>query len=158
MPLIPKLTTNLDSSRKSVSTSIRLAKVSIMRRSLRFPESSGSPFGIIHFQRGASAGLRLFRARLNLLRTGKGREHFGGHAQRLSRFDQAGLPLLERALIVALLGESRLGAGAAIPQHGIDVTAQQSGDIHLHGFTANVVRVDLLAVDRPMAILGEHDG
>ena len=80
----------------------------------------------------------------------------GMSRSRLQR-DQAVLPLLQRAVVVALLGEARLRLGAAIAQHRVDVAAEQRRDVHLHRLAAHVVGLHLLAVDRAVAILREHD-
>src|SRR6185295_11395009 len=41
---------------------------------------------------------------------------------------------------------------------GIDIAAQQSRDIDLHGFTAQVIAIHNVAVDWSVLVLGEHDG
>ena len=62
-----------------------------------------------------------------------------GMSSVLLQLHQAVLPLLERALVVALLRESRLRLHAAIAQHRVDVAAEQRRDVHLHRLAADVV-------------------
>src|SRR2546425_4342012 len=68
--------------------------------------------------------LRGFRFDPNLVLAGECGQHFDGNVQRFLKLDQTGLPLLQRALIVALLGEPRLRLRASIAERRIDVAPQ----------------------------------
>ena len=62
-----------------------------------------------------------------------------GHVEIPLERNQAGLALLERALVVAFLREARLRLHAAIAKHRIHVAAEQRRDVHLHRFPPDVV-------------------
>ena len=100
---------------------------------------------------------RRFGLGQDLFRRRQRREHFRRDVEVALERNQAGLALLERALVVAFLREARLRLHAAVAQHRIHVAAEQRRDVHLHRFPPDVVGLHLFAVDRSVAILREHD-
>ena len=107
--------------------------------------------------RGLRPGLGRLGLGLDLVQGGQARQHLGRDVEVLLQLDEALLALLERPLLVALLREARLRLLAAVAQRRVDVAAEQGRDVHLHGLAADVVRLDLAAVNRPVAVLREEN-
>ena len=118
------------------------------------PRGSGSAPAERRLRRAAAPASALARISSG---DGSAASTSGGMSRSRLQRDQAVLALLERAVVVALLREARLRLGAAVAQHRVDVAAEQRRDVDLHRLAPHVVRLDLLAVDRPVAVLREHD-
>ena len=102
---------------------------------------------------------RFFRAALNLFGAWKGCEDFGRDVLcEACEFCEALLAFGQCLVGVAFFREARAGALASVSQEGVDVSAEECGDIDLHLFPLQVGIVHDFAVDGARFVLREHDG
>ena len=100
------------------------------------------------------------RLGLDLVETRQTREHFCGDLQAVDvglEFIKAPLTLFQGAIVVTLLGESRLGLLTAVLEHRVNVSTEQRADVDLHRLSPHVILVDFVSVDRTGFVLRKQN-
>jgi hypothetical protein len=113
---------------------------------------------LLRRQRRRSSRFRNLRLFQNLFRARQAGQHIRRDKPIADQLGQALLAFIQGFVGAAFFAEAGFGGGAAVFEGGVDVAAEEGGDVHFDFFAAGFVLVDLVAVDGSRLILGEHDG
>ena len=138
-------------SRLAKRSCSRESSKTVMRKSLEL-------FHLLRRQRRSSSRLGDLRFLQNLFRAWQTGEDIRRDKPIAHELGQALLPLVQCLVWTAFFAEAGFGGGAAVFEGGVDVAAEEGGDVHFDLLASGFMLVDLVAVDRSRLVFGEHDG